>query len=679
MRAADIPRGLYGTKCSLSMNDQPPASGPDELPTRVVPRSDQAVLTPPGGHPAAEANVASTSHPANRVSWGAAEDTNLSGTTLGGYRLIRKIARGGMGQVYEALQTTLDRKVAVKILTDELAHRPEFLRRFEREAKAAAALNHPNLVQVHDFGEADGRLFLVMEYVEGQDLAVRVRETGKMPVAEALEVIGQAALALRAAHQKSIIHRDIKPANLLRTRDGTIKVSDLGLAKVLTEQTPDLTITSAGMGSPHFMAPEQAHGTRPVDHRADMYSLGITLFYLLTGRFAYEGTTPYSIVLAHANTPLPSPADFGIELPAAVEAFLERLTAKQAEDRYQSYDALLADLELVKQGLPPATQSRQGGLSARLKSLLAIVLMLVLGLGGWRALIAISKSRTSTTKAATDAPAKAPPPSAADTSFENSLGMQFREVGTLEGGQKRLLAAIWKTRVQDFSAFVAEAKYDATQGMSSVGPGGWSWKERGDTWKKPGFDQAPDHPVCGVSWQDAVEFCQWLTRSERQAGRIGTNDEYRLPTDAEWSLLVGTNNYPWGDTYPPAQGAGNYADADAKTTYKKIETYHDGFTYTSPVGRYKPNRLGLYDVGGNLWEWCADWYRKELNSEQVRQEFPAMNDDGGGQALRVLRGASWHEENALYLSSAFRLRAGPDVRRDNLGFRCVLVVGGSPR
>jgi serine/threonine protein kinase len=283
----------------------------------------------------------------------APQERDLSGTTLGEYRLNRKIAEGGMGEVYEATQLKLDRKVAVKVLTSRLAGQSEFLHRFEREAKAAAALNHPNVVQVHDFGVSGGRYYLVMEFVEGEDLADYLRRVERLAIPEALDAVEQAARALKAARAQQIIHRDVKPANLMRTTDGLIKVSDLGLAKRLSEAT-EVTATGVGIGSPHFLAPEQADDAAHVDHRADIYSLGITLFYLLTGRKPFDGTSAFSVVMAHVNKPLPSGAEVGTELPDEVEEFIRRMTAKRPEERYQDYDSLLKDLERVKAGYAPA-------------------------------------------------------------------------------------------------------------------------------------------------------------------------------------------------------------------------------------------------------------------------------------------------------------------------------------
>jgi serine/threonine protein kinase len=290
-----------------------------------------------------------------------------SGRTLGSYQLVRLIAEGGMGVVYEAVQLNLARRVAVKILSEELAMRPEFVQRFQREAKAAAALNHPNMVQVHDFCQTDGFCFLAMEYVEGQNLSDYVEEQGKLGIHESLDLIEQAALALKAASEKAIIHRDIKPSNLMLTHEGRVKVSDLGLAKILTE-TSDLTLTGVAMGSPYFIAPEQASDAADVDHRVDIYSLGLTLLYLLTGKRPFEGNTPFSIVLAQATKPLPSGAELGTALPTGLEVLVQKMAAKNPDDRYPDYDQLLTDLRRVKAGhapVPEPAASRRNFSSAR--------------------------------------------------------------------------------------------------------------------------------------------------------------------------------------------------------------------------------------------------------------------------------------------------------------------------
>jgi formylglycine-generating enzyme required for sulfatase activity len=240
-----------------------------------------------------------------------------------------------------------------------------------------------------------------------------------------------------------------------------------------------------------------------------------------------------------------------------------------------------------------------------------------------------------------------------------------------------VLFCIWDKRVQDFAAFVKATGYDATGGVSSLHAD--EVKYGVDTWESPGFKQGPTHPVCGLSWEDARAFCNWLTKKERAEGRLTANQQYRLPTDAEWSVAVGLGPetgdspkqkdgkikgvYPWGTQWPPPKGAGNYAGEESKegapSGWKVIEGYNDGYPRTSPVGSFPANPFGLYDMGGNLWQWCEDLY----------------TPDG---VARVLRGASWHGKVSAYLLSSCRRSGRPGTRDDGYGFRCVLVVGAPP-
>lgn len=289
----------------------------------------------------------------------AAGPSRAPGSVVGQYRLVRLIAAGGMGEVYEAIQLSLERRVALKLIAPHLTRQPEFLQRFEREAKAAALLNHPNIVQVYDFGCVDGQHYLAMEFVDGNDVSELLRARGKLPVEEALSIVEQTAKALDAALEARIIHRDIKPANLLLTKSGVLKVSDLGLAKRVDEVS-DMTLTGAGIGSPHFLAPEQASDARSADHRADIYSLGITLLFLLTGKRPFDRSSAFSIVLAHAQQPLPSGAELGAPLPAGVEALIRKMAAKNRDERYATYKELLEDVARVKSGLAPRAQRSRG-------------------------------------------------------------------------------------------------------------------------------------------------------------------------------------------------------------------------------------------------------------------------------------------------------------------------------
>jgi formylglycine-generating enzyme required for sulfatase activity len=247
-------------------------------------------------------------------------------------------------------------------------------------------------------------------------------------------------------------------------------------------------------------------------------------------------------------------------------------------------------------------------------------------------------------------------PPQAGQPYTNRLGMAFVPV---KGAA--VLFSVWQTRVQDFTAFVVATEHNAISGMYSTT--GSNQKRAGNTWERPGFPQGPTHPVCGVSWDDAQAFCAWLTKTERAAGRLLPTQSYRLPTDLEWSAAVGLANeggyrpadrdgrvkdvYPWGEQWPPPRGTGNYA---------AINGEEDAYPHTAPVGSFKSNPFGLYDLGSNLREWCEEYYT------------------GPADISRVQRGASWNDNVPLALLSATRRDANPGRRADTFGFRCVLVV-----
>lgn len=275
--------------------------------------------------------------------------------------------------------------------------------------------------------------------------------------------------------------------------------------------------------------------------------------------------------------------------------------------------------------------------------------------------------------------AASPPPVYGDqlASYTNSLRLVFI---TVPGTEAKF--SVWETRVRDFRAFAQATGYTAAR--SNV----WSltaqrWKQQGATWEAPGFAQTEVHPVCGVSWEDAQAFCRWLTEKERQEGRIGPQAAYRLPRDAEWSAAAGSLKYVWGETWPPPRGTGNFAGEEARdfswpTSFAFIEGYQDGYARTSPVGSFLASETGLYDLAGNVSEWCEDRYRKDMNTEELRQMFTTLADDGGGEAYRVRRGGAWSFTHPFSLASAARGKDIPDARSTNDGFRCVLAPEGSP-
>jgi serine/threonine protein kinase len=269
------------------------------------------------------------------------DDINsLVGKSLGQYRVVERIGSGGMATVFKAYQPTLDRYVAVKVLPAYHARDPIFVKRFTQEARSVAKLAHPNIVQIHDFGEQENITYIVMEYVDGGTLKDRLRER-PLTVPEAVDFVIQAAEGLGSAHSHGIIHRDVKPANMLLRRNGHLLLSDFGIAKIL-EGTVNLTRVGA-IGTPQYMSPEQGTG-QPVDRRSDIYSLGIAFYHSLTGRVPFTAESPISITVKHLNDPIPLENLRVVGVPQPIEQVLLRMTAKAAADRYQTTDALIEAL-----------------------------------------------------------------------------------------------------------------------------------------------------------------------------------------------------------------------------------------------------------------------------------------------------------------------------------------------
>lgn len=297
-----------------------------------------------------------------------------AGQSLGGYEILEPLGEGGMGRVFKARHGRLNRVVALKVIRPEQLANPNALRRFQREARAAARLAHPNVVQIYDAAEAEGTHFLVMEYVAGQDLAELVRTRGPLPVPLAGHYARQVSLALQHAHERGLVHRDIKPANLLLSADGTqVKILDMGVARLLQPDETDLpagelTQTGAVMGTPAYLAPEQARDARRVDIRGDIYSLGCTLYQLLSGQAPFRGESFAEVVLAHQLLEPPPLDEVRPDVPPEVQAVLRKLMAKRPEDRYQTpadvAEALAAFAELNHAALAQWLDRARGGTGA---------------------------------------------------------------------------------------------------------------------------------------------------------------------------------------------------------------------------------------------------------------------------------------------------------------------------
>ena len=278
---------------------------------------------------------------------------------LSKYDVMEKIGEGGMGIVFKANQRSMNRIVALKILSPKYSSKQRFVDQFIKEARAAGALNHPNIIQVHDVGTENDIHYFSMEYVEGPTCMQVLRSQGTIKVPEALEITRQTAKALEYAHSQRLIHQDIKPDNIMIGLNNQVKLADLGISKTFDEVESEEGPKRV-MGTPHYMAPEAALGKK-IDHRVDIYSLGATLYHLLTGKTPYTGTSATEVLKAHVMDPLPAIQDINPDVPEDVCALVERLVAKKADLRYQSATEVLAEITRLQQGLGLGTERIGGG------------------------------------------------------------------------------------------------------------------------------------------------------------------------------------------------------------------------------------------------------------------------------------------------------------------------------
>jgi eukaryotic-like serine/threonine-protein kinase len=273
---------------------------------------------------------------------------DLTGATLGDFRIERLLGRGGMGEVYLARQTSLNREIAFKVLRPDLLTNPTYLSRFESEAWAAAKLNEPNIVHIYSLGSIDGIRYIAMEYVQGTNLREFLQKKGPPELMLALSIMRQAGTAIKAAGEVGLVHRDIKPENLLLTRKGLVKVADFGLCRDQDREGMHVTQPGTTMGTPLYMSPEQAQGY-VLDHRSDLYSLGVTFYHMLSGQTPFKGETPIAIALKHVKD---EPVDLSVhrpDLPADLCRLVMKLMMKDPSQRYQSASDMLRDLAKVRE------------------------------------------------------------------------------------------------------------------------------------------------------------------------------------------------------------------------------------------------------------------------------------------------------------------------------------------
>jgi len=602
------------------------------------------------------------------------------------------------------------------------------LESFEKEAATLASLDHLGIVKVLRSFEANGTAYFVMPFVEGVtfDEVLREREAQHRPFTEGelVALLDKVLAALGYLHERGIYHRDIKPGNLLITASGDPVLIDFGAARQrLSERS--LTVIE----SPGYTPFEQMQSRGKVGPWSDLYALGGTLYKAITRETPAKATDRAfdDPVIALAQR-----TELGTRYSQRLLESIDRAMRPKLSERPQSAEEWTGHLRGSPFQAPRRTEPKQSGkekLSVERSVPTAIPTELVgaveevprksirrgdfiwmwggvvtigLILAGFAYLLtqnrAVPSYQPAQTPIDTSTDASKPAQTAvdifADTSktapFKNTLGMAFVPADT-----PGVLFSVWETRVKDFEAFVQETGHDAISG-SPIGAPAYTvekaadgksleWVQKGGSWKDPRFptQQTGEHPVVCVSYLDAEAFCAWMTTRDRAASVIPQTASYRLPTDSEWSRAVGGSEFPWGENFPPGSEDGNYSGNE--TMVGILEGFsdemvkagrRDSAARTAPVGMFKENRFGLYDMGGNVFEWCSTWFSADLNNAEVKEAVPVLKDDKGGQTYRVLRGASWLSSVRLRLRSSYRDIGLPVSRNERTGFRVVLVVGG---
>ena len=288
-------------------------------------------------------------------------EAQRSGQKIPGYKVLGKLGEGAMATVFKAKQISLDRTVAIKILPRKFSSNPQFIERFYAEGRAAAALNHPNIVQAFDVGKAGEYHYFVMEFVDGRTVYDDIVKHKRFSEQEAIDIVIQVAEALQHAHEKGLVHRDVKPKNIMLSSDGVVKLADMGLARAISDKEAAEAEAGKAFGTPYYISPEQIRGEVNIGAPADIYSLGATMYHMVTGNVPFDGKNPSAVMHKHLKTELVPPDHVNPKLSAGVSEIIEMMMQKSPRARYQNCRDLLIDLRAVRKGEPPVIAHRDFG------------------------------------------------------------------------------------------------------------------------------------------------------------------------------------------------------------------------------------------------------------------------------------------------------------------------------
>jgi serine/threonine protein kinase len=621
------------------------------------------------------------------------------GERLGPYEIVAPLASGGMGYVFRAHDARLGRDVALKLLAPRLASDPQALQRFERERRAVAALSHPNIVALYDVGHEGGHAFAVMELLQGESLRTRLAR-GPLPIPEAFRVARDVARGLGAAHARGLVHRDLKPDNVWLCTSGPAKVLDFGIARVTTEPPTPFSIgvrapasssdmpdfgpspeTTLGvLGTAGYLSPEQAR-REPADARSDVFSFGCLLYECLTGRGAFEARDVATAIRSVLRDEPPPVRQGHAEVPRALAAIAERCLEKDPAHRFASGSELAAALEPLAAESEAAVHRRPVWRLAALAAASLVIAVAALALG-WRAwesrdVLPSTPGGLVIRKNPMDGAlySRIPPGTFGMGCDPNLPSRPALPCDTRSQPFVHVTIArpYWVMRTEvtlaQYSAY-AKATGAAMPGPDRVG----AVPPRMASVRKVLFSR-PDYPVVEVNWHEASAYCSW-------AGG-------RLPSEAEWERAARANHewdFVWGvsNLGPGSTPLANVRDESRYREYGPLVTddgrvwhdshykgYDDGFPDLAPVASFSPNDFGLYDMGGNVWEWTLDDGPAafQIPSYEGHPTDGSPRHGWSGQ-FHVIRGSGW--DFGPVAQAVWIRDVGSALGHGNmLGFRCV--------